>query len=480
MFKKMTCLIALVLPLVMLNSASAIILWDAGGFDDLWSTAANWSTDTIPTSTEPVSIDSPDKTHCEIKDGITAECETLRVGNASSTTNLDISGGSLTAAGAYIGVDSLSGHGILNMSGGLFSTGGLQIGWAGTGTLNMTGGTIELSGNLVVPGREGGKGRVNLLGGIINASELRITSELGSINITTGVLILDGNDIETVQTFIDDGWITTYDGQGKLNLDYNVTNEGKTTLSASALLNPIPADGATVPPGEVELSWTSPDPCVPGQPVPVDVYFTDDLKLLEDFTNPAAIQIVSMQNVTSVVVQTQSKTQYYWAVDTYVGSESDPVFGPIFSFSVDNLPPRVEAGADIATWLQDGSTNGSLDATITDEEAPVILMWSVVSEPNEGATVIEDVYSEDPNVTLSAVGEYVLNLLAFDGEYRSEDTVTINVYNDSCEAAQSLPDYVPIVGDLNGDCLVDEADMALLEENWLKDNSLTDDWHKIE
>lgn len=478
MFKKMTCLIALVLPLVMLNSASAQIMWDAGGYDDLWSNPANWSTDTIPTSIDPVSIDDPENTHCEIEDGITAVCETLRVGNGGATTNLDISGGSLTAAGAYVGVDSIGGHGILNMSGGLFSTGSLQIGWAGTGTLNMTGGVIELSGNLVVPGRTG-TGTVNLLGGTIKASELRLTSELGSMNITTGTLILDGNDIEKVQTFIADGWITTYKGQGKFNLDYNVTNEGKTTLSATALLDPIPADGATVAPGEAVLSWTLPDPCVAGEPVPVDVYFTDDLKLLVEFTDPAAIQIVSKQNVASVVVQTQSKTRYYWAVDSYVGSEADPVYGPIFSFTVDNLPPRVDAGANIATWLQDGTITGNLDATVTDEEA-CFLQWSVVSEPNEGTAVIEDGNSEDTSVTLSAVGEYVLQLLAFDGEYMGSDTVTINVYNDSCEAAQSLPDYVPIVGDLNGDCLVDDLDLALLEENWLKDNSLTDDWHKID
>ncbi|NIN37056.1 MAG: hypothetical protein GTO60_18970, partial [Gammaproteobacteria bacterium] len=54
------------------------------------------------------------------------------------------------------------------------------------------------------------------------------------------------------------------------------------------------------------------------------------------------------------------------------------------------------------------------------------------------------------------------------------------VYSDSCLAAQSLPDYEPLVGDLNGDCRVDEADMALLEENWLKDNSLTEEWFKVD
>jgi hypothetical protein len=153
-------------------------------------------------------------------------------------------------------------------------------------------------------------------------------------------------------------------------------------------------------------------------------------------------------------------------------------YGPIFSFYVDNLPPKVEAGADIVTWLQEGSRTGSLDSTVIDEEATTV-QWSVVSEPNEGTAVIENGNAEDTNVTLSAVGEYVLELEATDGEYSRSDTVTINVYSDSCEAAKSLPDYVPIVGDLNGDCKVDEADMALLEENWLKENSLTDDWFKI-
>jgi len=31
-----------------------------------------------------------------------------------------------------------------------------------------------------------------------------------------------------------------------------------------------------------------------------------------------------------------------------------------------------------------------------------------------------------------------------------------------------------------GDCKVDDVDMALLQENWLKDNSLTEDWFKVD
>jgi hypothetical protein len=297
---------------------------------------------------------------------------------------------------------------------------------------------------------------------------------VGTMDIrAAGTLIIDGNNITAVQGYIDSGWITAYDGKGTLQLDYDVTNKGKTTLSARHFLNPNPTDGSLLSSGEVELSWTLPDPCVPGQAVSVDVYFTDDLQALKQFTNPEAMRIVSNQSVSSVVVQTEPKTQYYWAIDSYIGSDNDPVYGPIFSFVVDNMPPKVDAGADVVTWLEDGVRTKSLGATVTDDEAYTV-EWTVVSEPNEGAVVIEAATAKDTNVTLTAPGEYVLKLDASDGEYTGSDTVTINVYNDGCEAAQSLPDYVPFPGDLNGDCKVDDLDLAILQEDWLKDNSLTE------
>ena len=173
---KMTYVVCLVLLLVPLHRASAMISWTDAGADSLWSTPQNWNTNTAPTAIDPASIDQPENTRCVVQDGMIAECETLRVGNGGLTTNLDITGGSLTASGAYIGVDSSAGHGILNISGGLFSTGSLQIGWRGTGTLNMTGGTIRLNDNLIVPGLTG-TGTVNLRGGTIYASDLRLTSD---------------------------------------------------------------------------------------------------------------------------------------------------------------------------------------------------------------------------------------------------------------------------------------------------------------
>ena len=250
-------------------------------------------------------------------------------------------------------------------------------------------------------------------------------------------------------------------------------------------LRPSPRDGAIVSPGDTELSWTLPDSLVPDQPVRVDVYFTDDLYALLAFTDPESIQIVSQKDVNSVVVKTQAGKKYYWAADTYIGDPNDPILGPIFSFAAGNQIPEVNAGADVVSWLQDGVRVRNLNGSVFDDGViqPYTVQWTVISEPDDPDSpdvIIADATSQNASITMSVAGDYVLELDAFDGEHTGSDSLTIHVYADSCEAAKALPDYVPLVGDLNGDCKVDDADMALMQENWLRDNSLVEEWFKID
>ena len=476
MFRKMICLVSFVLVLGLMVDVQAAVNWTGDGADDLWSTATNWDTGTVPTSADKVRIDMlPGPTVAN--EGAVCGDE-IRVGN-QATGALTVDGGTFTASGWFNVANAVGADGTLNMNSGTITIGsGFIVGHYGSGTLNMTGGTITVGNWFRLAQKPTGTGHVNLDGGIITAGNFEMRKDAGAVgtmDVRAGTLIIDGDNLSTVQGYIDNGWITAYDGNGTLQLDYDVTNEGKTTLTATHNLRPNPADGGLVSPGEVELSWTLPDPCVPGEPVAVDVYFTDDWQALYTFTDPAAIRLVSERVATSVVVQTQPNVKYYWAVDTYIGDPNDPVFGPIFSFLAGNQAPQVDAGPDLLTWLgDDGTRVKDLDATVTDDEAYTV-QWTVVSEPddhNNPDVVIADPIAEDTSITLSAVGEYVLQLEAFDGENTSSDTVTINVYSDGCEAAKSLPDYVPLVGDLNEDCRVDELDLALLEENWLKDLSL--------
>ncbi|MFC1633802.1 hypothetical protein ACFL5Z_03095 [Planctomycetota bacterium] len=467
----------LVLSLVGIVQAQDATWTDATG-DHNWFTPDNWSE--FPTLAHWAKIRNG--LPGPIIDSEGAEARRVHIGYAE--------GGALTVDGGtlVVGTDDLllgknDGSGILNMISGTIDVArDFEVGGGNPGIVNMTGGTITVADDFMIPELIASTAEVNLDGGtiIINGDlTMRADGDTmnGTLNITAGTLILDGNVVSDVQGYIDNGWITAFGGNGMVQLDYNVTNEGQTTVKGIHKLNPNPVNGGLAPPGALELSWTMPDPCVPGEPVLVDVYFTDNWEALYSFTDPASIQVVNKSNVTSVTVQALPKTQYYWAVDTYIGDPNDPIFGPIFSFLADNQAPQVEAGPDLLTWLgDDGTRIKDLDTTVI-YDGTYTVQWTIVSQPddpNSPDAVITDPSAEDTSITLAAVGEYVLQLEASDGEYTGSDTVTINVYNDGCEAAQSQPDYVPFPGDLNGDCKVDDLDLAILEADWLKDNSLTE------
>ena len=511
MSEKLVCMMCMTLLLGLTAESTAADYkdWDNGDpTSRLWSSPANWDPDGLPTMLG----DTGNRTRIEpgsggglypILDATVfdvdpngAFADRLYVahgaGDGSVAEFWVVDGARLTIGDDLNIAYNADSHGICYVDGSatVIDIGDdVKVGRRGEGILMMNGGTMNVSGTVEIPSGTDttsiNVGHLQLNGGVINCDNLLMRPVnsgvigTGTLDVHAGTLRLEGDAVPLLEEYIDNGWITAYDayGGGTLHWSYD-PNDNNTALTAISRLNPTPADGSVSTPGDLELSWVLPDPCVPGQPVLVDVYITDDFQLLKEFTDPEAIRIVSGQNVTSVSVQTQPKKRYYWAVDTYLGGDDpndNPVLGPIFSFYTDNLAPHVEAGADIVTWLQDGVRVGHLGAAVTDEDAYTV-QWTVVSEPNEGTAIIETPTEEDTSVTLTALGVYVLQLEAFDGEYAGSDTVTITVYSDSCEAAQSQPGYVPLVGDLNGDCKVDDADLALLQENWLKDNSSIEEW----
>jgi len=457
----------LVLGLVV-DVQAANVDWTGAGLDDLWSTPENWSTGALPTAADRFRMINEPGGATIVTVGVVALDGWVGapVGDGQ-TAHLTIDGGTLTTSSFIVVGRRNNDNGTLNVVNGAVTVGNtLYIGHTGTGVLEMTGGTVTAPAAITIGLNATSVGHVNLDGGIINAGNLNMSVQpgaVGTMDVKAGTLILNGDLRERVQGFIDNGWITFYQGQGAQVLDYDAATD-RTTLAAIHNFNPSPVDGGAVGPGAVELSWTV------DEGIPVDVWLGTSPGLV------GAELIVTKGSVTSVIVQAQPKTTYYWAVDTYIGDPNDPIFGSIFSFYADNLPPEVDAGTNAVTWLVDGVMTKNLDATVTDDEAYTV-QWTVASEPddpNSPDAVIADPSAEDTSITLSAYGEYVLQLEASDGEYAGSDTVTINVYHDGCEAAKALPDYVPFPGDLNGDCKVDELDLAILEEDWLKDNSLTE------
>ncbi len=94
----------------------------------------------------------------------------------------------------------------------------------------------------------------------------------------------------------------------------------------------------------------------------------------------------------------------------------------------------------------------------------------------EGSTIEFTPPSADTeivSIVCDGAGDYVFELTADDSLDTGSGTVTVHVFENACEAAQSLPDFVPLTGDVNLDCTVNLVDLALLVGDWLMNNELT-------
>jgi len=228
--------------------ASAASWWGSGTND--WNTVANWDTG-VPATTDNALILSGGAnvgplivtnvgsiSGMNIGNGATSGAN-VTIGAGGSLTSvgqfavayysggpatLDVTGGSLStnsmlighdgggtvtlssgsitnSAGSVVGFNgALAGdYGVLNISGGLYSSGGLMqvgsnIGAATPGTINMTGGTLDTmtAGQSLNIGATG-IGQVNLDGGLIETQWLSFGLAGSNLDITDGLLRIKGN-----------------------------------------------------------------------------------------------------------------------------------------------------------------------------------------------------------------------------------------------------------------------------------------------
>ncbi|MHC5111657.1 MAG: hypothetical protein ACYTHJ_17470, partial [Planctomycetota bacterium] len=143
-------------------SSGAIVSWDGGGENDLWSTAANWENDTVPTSTDEVHITLAGTYTVTLN--VDATVASLTLGNATGAQTLEVTTTrTLTVSGNVTNLDTLAISGVLTVlnSGVVDLTQGTQnvLGILrvnggttrmGPGTSNTGGGTVELAGTHVL------------------------------------------------------------------------------------------------------------------------------------------------------------------------------------------------------------------------------------------------------------------------------------------------------------------------------------------
>jgi hypothetical protein len=258
-------------------------------------------------------------------------------------------------------------------------------------------------------------------------------------------------------------------------MDYDVRNPEKTTLTAVHPLGIFPVHNQIVTVDVNALTWNLPEPNQAGAVVTCDVYLGTQMNPYSPDYNYT--KVVSNESVESYAVTLEPGVIYYWKIDVFENGELIFDAYVLSSFSTGNVVPTVDAGGDITAWLIDGKAALDLAGTVEDDGKPVpyTVQWTVTAQP-EGGTVEFTPASADAeslSVVCSGAGDYVLELAADDSSDIGTDMITIHVFENACEATKSLPDYVPLVGDLNEDCRVDDIDLAMLEANWLKNIELT-------
>jgi hypothetical protein len=326
--------------------------------------------------------------------GVVSVANVIRIGAAGSGA-IDISGGIMTCGGVDLttryGLDPVlrvrgdaevlvegdialntdgDGETAMQMDGGRVLSDNVRIGAAaGSGVLNMAGGLLIVRDLLSVPDCCDGGGAVHLDGGTIRCGDLSLGGS-GSLDITGGILVIDGYKLAQVWDFIGASLLTGYGWSHTLGVDYDLTHAGQTTVKTIADLeprqarNPRPYDTAHRIPGPsgVILSWRAGANLGLGRHY---VYFGTDFDAVDSAT-PSTPEIFkgyrgALETSYDAGVLELWKT-YYWRIDEVT---STTVKGRVWRFTTGCELVRADTNRDCTvnfkdlavlaqTWQQEG------------------------------------------------------------------------------------------------------------------------------
>ena len=424
MYKKLVWLIFIVLVTGLVGNASAqVVNWDGGGTDSLWSTAANWTGDTVPTASDDAIIEMDPGAIIDAT--VTVDALNVKIADASGSTGrvtmtggsltvhqtgsggpglwignrgtgyFDMSGGTIIAENVYLprnvpgrGYMTMSDgsitigqsltlglhsgeYGELNMTGGTINVGTMfRCPDMGQAVLNMSGGTINVSGTFYIvrrgnSGDASTAGHVQLDGGTITADDFEMDPENSgrpaTMDITGGTLIINGDKTAKINTYIANGWITAFgSGGGGVNVQLVGLN---TVVSAGLSWNPSPKDGAADVPVDVNLSWSS-----GFYALRHDVYFGtsfDDVNSATATTDPAGVYMGPQDVSTYATARLEMSQTYYWRVDD-VGAPPDYKIykGSVWQFTVEPFAYTIAVENISATASSSNSADEGPEKTV--------------------------------------------------------------------------------------------------------------------
>jgi hypothetical protein len=225
-------------------AAAQTTVWNlVGPATGNWNAAANW-TEGVPLASDAgkAVFNVAGAAECIVATSVSVGMFAMGDNQTNNGTFLRIvNGGTLTTSKAdwsavgYNRVASLT----VEAGGKLVTAHRLFVGrdaFASAGGLPsylvVDGGTAEIGQNLQM-GLDNGYGILTVDGGgLVNIKGSLTMGGDMLIDVRNGTIIINGNLVGTIGTWVTNGKIVAYGGAGTVVYDYNVTNAGKTTISA--------------------------------------------------------------------------------------------------------------------------------------------------------------------------------------------------------------------------------------------------------
>jgi hypothetical protein len=240
-----------------------------------------------------------------------------------------------------------------------------------------------------------------------------------------------------------------------------------------------PVNNASVQPNaNLPLSWIKATPVNPAQPIKQNVYFGTT----STFGTSAVPILTNFMGTSTTVNATTLDVPLYWCVDSNDPNTKVVTRSTIWKFTPTDIPPTVTLGADVATYLTNGSVTQLLTGTVGDIDSPTpSLTWAQIAGPS-AATVtpvaalpyrnpLDPAQTTTANVTITQPGAYFFQLTATSGAKSTSAVQMVRVLSSACAVAQAGTGFTWLANDINHDCVVSFADIAMMAANWLTSNS---------
>ena len=239
---KKTSVVCVVAVLLMASVATAATVWNPAANGIVppatgdWGVGANWTNDVPGLADGKAVFNVPDAAECVVTDAQSFN-QLVQGDNGPGGVIRVMDGGSLTTGAVWSGVGYNNTAHVIVETGGSVTFGqhmwvGLQAG--GPGILDIIGGTVRVS-EMIGLGWETGTGFVNVIAGLLDLHNIHATDSIKGdsvMDIRNGVVTIDGDHAWKINDYIAAGKIVGFGGEGTVNVDFDVTNAGKTTITA--------------------------------------------------------------------------------------------------------------------------------------------------------------------------------------------------------------------------------------------------------